>query len=200
MIDVYALYIQVAAWVPSCCEIAAIIALRFRTLPGSAELRSLLNLLGLEDTAAEHMLGMSVTAPFVLGWILAIAGTVARVSAYTELGRQFTYDIVLRENHKLVTTGPYSIVRHPSYTALIVTWAGVSICLFGEGSWLSETGMLSKTVWRVISFVWFANMLWYTCNMVRRAYLEDNIFRGRFKGQWEEWAKRVPYKLVPGVF
>ena len=200
MIDVHAPYIQLAVWFPSCCEVAAIIALRLRTLPGSAEIRSLLSLLGLGNTAAERMLGMPVTASFVLGWIIMIAGTTARAATYHELGRHFTYDLMLRKDHKLVTTGPYSIVRHPSYIASITAWTGISICLFGEGSWLSETGMLSKTVWGVVSFIWFANALWYACNFVRRTYLEDDIIREEFKGQWEEWEKQVPYKLVPGVF
>jgi protein-S-isoprenylcysteine O-methyltransferase Ste14 len=35
-----------------------------------------------------------------------------------ELGRQFSPQLQLRREHQLITSGPYSHVRHPLYTAL----------------------------------------------------------------------------------
>jgi protein-S-isoprenylcysteine O-methyltransferase Ste14 len=154
----------------------------------------------LDEKVGERMFAVSMNASFVLGWIFTVVGTAARLAAFRELGKLFTYDLALRNNHKLVTTGPYSIVRHPSYTAALVTWAGVSICLFGEGSWLSETGMLSTTLWKVASTIWFTDIVWVAFNFIRRTYLEDDFIREQFKDQWDEWARQVPYKLVPAIF
>lgn len=36
------------------------------------------------------------------------------------LGKYFSYNLELRENHKLVTDGPYHWVRHPIYTVIII--------------------------------------------------------------------------------
>ena len=52
---------------------------------------------------------------FVVGSMLTAAGGLLRLWCYQTLGRFFTWDLAVRKDHKLVTIGPYSIVRHPSY-------------------------------------------------------------------------------------
>jgi protein-S-isoprenylcysteine O-methyltransferase len=43
------------------------------------------------------------------------------------LGRFFTVDVAIREGHELIQSGPYSLVRHPSYTGLFAMFVGWSI-------------------------------------------------------------------------
>ncbi|SPO38694.1 uncharacterized protein PSFLO_04173 [Pseudozyma flocculosa] len=43
-----------------------------------------------------------------------------RLRCYRELGRFFTFAIGIRKEHKVIQTGPYRYVRHPSYTALSI--------------------------------------------------------------------------------
>ncbi|MHA1588151.1 MAG: isoprenylcysteine carboxylmethyltransferase family protein [Candidatus Thorarchaeota archaeon] len=43
------------------------------------------------------------------------------------LGKHFSPDLVMKDNHMIVTSGPYSRVRHPMYTVLITFSIGVSI-------------------------------------------------------------------------
>ncbi|HSB67011.1 MAG TPA: isoprenylcysteine carboxylmethyltransferase family protein [Anaerolineales bacterium] len=38
--------------------------------------------------------------------------------AELELGRQFSPQLQLRQEHQLITTGPYAYIRHPIYTAI----------------------------------------------------------------------------------
>jgi protein-S-isoprenylcysteine O-methyltransferase Ste14 len=52
------------------------------------------------------------------------------------LGRMFTYDLRITEHHRLITSGPYAFVRHPSYTGLMVTMLGMLACMGARGSWL----------------------------------------------------------------
>ena len=66
-----------------------------------------------------------LTPTTTLATILVVSGAVIRYwCRFREMGRHFTFHITLLENHKLVTTGPYSIVRHPSYAGTILMAVG----------------------------------------------------------------------------
>lgn len=53
---------------------------------------------------------------FFTGAAMIVTGIVFRAMAVRYLGKYFTATVQIREDHSLITTGPYSIVRHPSYT------------------------------------------------------------------------------------
>ena len=67
--------------------------------------------------------------PLWLGWCLVgVIGIACLFSfwARLHLGALWSAGITLREGHRVVRSGPYAIVRHPIYTALIgglVFWA-----------------------------------------------------------------------------
>lgn len=52
----------------------------------------------------------------VLGMVMIIIGISFRAWAVNSLGKYFTATVQIKANHRLVTIGPYRIVRHPSYT------------------------------------------------------------------------------------
>ena len=56
----------------------------------------------------------------VLTICIVLAGFAFTVWARITLGRNWSGDVVFKEDHELIETGPYSIVRHPIYTGLIV--------------------------------------------------------------------------------
>ena len=53
-----------------------------------------------------------------LGFAIGLLSIALTVWVELELGRQFSPQLQLRQEHQLVTSGPYSRVRHPLYTAL----------------------------------------------------------------------------------
>jgi protein-S-isoprenylcysteine O-methyltransferase Ste14 len=69
---------------------------------------------------------------FVLGIALMCAGIALRQWAVTLLGRFFTVDIRVHPDQTVVERGPYRRLRHPAYTGLIVTLAGIGLAL---GNW-----------------------------------------------------------------
>jgi protein-S-isoprenylcysteine O-methyltransferase len=71
---------------------------------------------------------------FALGCAVAIAGIVLRRWAISMLGRFFTRSVMIRENHQVITTGPYRWLRHPAYSGTLFIGLGFGIML---GSWLS---------------------------------------------------------------
>ncbi len=68
-------------------------------------------------------------AGFILGW-LSLGLT---MWTQFELGKQFSPQLQLRAQHQLVTSGPYTHVRHPLYTAL--NGFGLSLALV-SANWL----------------------------------------------------------------
>src|SRR3546814_13025802 len=54
------------------------------------------------------------------------------------LARHFTVDVTIHPDHELVRRGPYRLLRHPSYTGLLMTFLGFAL---GLGNWLSLAAM-----------------------------------------------------------
>jgi protein-S-isoprenylcysteine O-methyltransferase len=61
-------------------------------------------------------------------------GIVLRMWAVATLGRFFRTSVFLQADHKLVTSGPYRVLRHPSYTGALITVVGIALAI---GNWLS---------------------------------------------------------------
>jgi protein-S-isoprenylcysteine O-methyltransferase Ste14 len=79
-------------------------------------------------------------AVIVAGTALMWLGLAVRAWAVATLGRAFRTTVEVDTDQTVVTRGPYRRVRHPSYTGLLLTLAGIGLCL---DSWL---GLLICTV------------------------------------------------------
>jgi protein-S-isoprenylcysteine O-methyltransferase Ste14 len=94
--------------------------------------------LALAEVAARLAGGLALPGPRV--WPLAVGlvvfglGLVVRTWAVHELGRFFKYTVVVQSDHRVVDTGPYRRIRHPSYTGLLMAALGLGIAL---GNWLA---------------------------------------------------------------
>ena len=56
---------------------------------------------------------------------LAIGGFLLRVWCKRLLGRHFTYQITVYKDHQIIDEGPYSIIRHPGMSGMLMNWAGI---------------------------------------------------------------------------
>ena len=66
-----------------------------------------------------------------IGFILVVGGWMTRYYAMTYCGRNFSHQIMLEHDraHRLVTTGIYSVLRHPSYFGWFYWSIGTQILL-----------------------------------------------------------------------
>src|SRR5438046_1909978 len=60
-----------------------------------------------------------------LGLALMAGGIALRVFSILWLGRMFTRVVQILPDHRLVTTGPYRFMSHPSYSGLMLVFLGV---------------------------------------------------------------------------
>lgn len=56
-------------------------------------------------------------------------GIVLRWWAIVVLGRFFTVDVQIAKDHQLVETGPFRLLRHPSYTGALLAFVGFALSL-----------------------------------------------------------------------
>ncbi|OUR97794.1 hypothetical protein A9Q84_06230 [Halobacteriovorax marinus] len=61
--------------------------------------------------------------------VLAVFGLILRSWAYKELGDFFTWHINVESDQKVVKSGPYKVVCHPSYTGAFMTYFFTCIML-----------------------------------------------------------------------
>lgn len=144
---------------------------------------------------------LQLSTPFLVGWALVWVAVDLRERCYRELGPFFTINVQQQSGQKLVTSGPYSIVRHPSYTAVGILYVGVSLCQFCDGSlW---TTYLRGSAWSgPVVLVWV--MLYGVISTViflRRMPMEDAMLKEAWPQAWEEWVIRsTPYRMIPSVY
>lgn len=143
----------------------------------------------------------SVTHSTLLASGLMCVAAVVRWTCYRYLGRHFTFELALQKGQKLVTTGPYSVVRHPAYTGALMYIAGSVVLVLGDqgsmwaqcGLWETKLGRLFTTSITVLALV--AAVLF-----ISRTYTEDEVLRKEFQEEWSLWSKKTPYRLVPLLY
>ncbi len=84
---------------------------------------------------------------FMIGSILAIVGLIIRINSILTLKKQFTYTITKIENHELIETGLYKIIRHPGYLGQLIIFLGISTSL---SNWLSILSMIISVLFGYI--------------------------------------------------
>ena len=120
-----------------------------------------------------------------LGWQLAAAPAVVlalllQVWALVE-NRFFSSVVRLQSDrgHAVCSTGPYAFVRHPGYT-------GMALQALAEAALLQSTWANYLIVARLVA-------------LVARTALEDRFLKRALPG-YEAYARRVRWRLVPGVW
>src|SRR5207245_1805894 len=73
---------------------------------------------------------------FYPGIFLMLLGVVVRQWAIAVLGRFFSLTVRVAEDHRVVVKGPYRLVRHPSYTGVLITFIGLALGVQSSGALL----------------------------------------------------------------
>ena len=80
------------------------------------------------DAILPEVIPANEHGPFLLGGAVFVAAGVAlRIWAIRALGRFFTCQVMTHSDQRVIAEGPYRFVRHPAYTALLISCLGVGI-------------------------------------------------------------------------
>ena len=81
--------------------------------------------------ASSHLTAAAITHPAVFwaGCILFGLGLALRWYSIMYLGRFFTVNVAIHSGHEVIDTGPYRLIRHPSYAGALLAFLGLALCL-----------------------------------------------------------------------
>jgi protein-S-isoprenylcysteine O-methyltransferase Ste14 len=83
---------------------------------------------------------------FFAGQLLLVSGSLLRRHCFRELGAFFTGAVTIQADHRLIETGAYRWVRHPSYSAALLIVLGISLSL-GNGLGVGVSMVLAFLVY-----------------------------------------------------
>ena len=117
---------------------------------------------------------------YLVGFLLFLGGLVLRWYSIGYLGRYFTVDVSISAEHKLINSGPYRYIRHPTYTGALLAFLGLGFCF---GNWLS---ILFMTVPIIAAFLW-------------RIRIEERALTDALGEEYRAYTQRTK-RLIPFVY
>ena len=115
-----------------------------------------------------------------VGLFIIIVGMAIRFISIWSLGKYFTVDVTIRNNHKIKKDGFYKIIRHPSYSGSLLSFIGFGISL---NNWISLTTVV---VLIMISFLY-------------RIKIEEKILIDQLGKEYLDYKKNT-YRLLPWIY
>lgn len=117
---------------------------------------------------------------FGSGVVVALAGIAIRIWSVQTLGQYFQVKLTVVQDQPVIQSGPYRVIRHPSYAGAILTFAGLGLCY---GNWLS-LGLV---------------VVLPGANLVYRIVLEERMLVKALGDEYRSYSKRTA-RLIPGVW
>jgi protein-S-isoprenylcysteine O-methyltransferase Ste14 len=138
---------------------------------------------------------LALTLTSILGYIFMIVGGLGRIWCYRTLGKFFTFNLTIRNSHKLIKSGPYAYVRHPSYTFASILTLGMFLVhqrmvnFFPNNRWVQvQFGPLG-----FLACCTIVTLLFY-----RRIPREEEELSKTFGKEWSEYASKTK-RFIPKI-
>lgn len=115
-----------------------------------------------------------------LGELFILAGIIFRYMIIRSLGKYFTVDVTIRQDHKIKKEGFYKYLRHPSYSFSLLTSLGLGLYL---NNWLS---LIFAFIPPFLAFAY-------------RIKVEEQALVEQFGDEYIEYRKSTK-KLIPFIY
>ena len=115
-----------------------------------------------------------------IGIGLMIGGIIFRFVAIRQLGRFFTVDVTIRQDHELTQSGLYKYLRHPSYSGALLTFFGFGLSL---NNWVSL----------------FVVMLPVIFTFILRINHEEKVLTQQFGKAYTDYISRTK-RMIPFIY
>jgi protein-S-isoprenylcysteine O-methyltransferase Ste14 len=113
-------------------------------------------------------------------FIFLFVGLAIRWTAIISLGKSFTVNVAIHETQTVYQGGLYRLVRHPSYTGMMLAILAVAIA---QGNWLSFAVVLVPI----------------TAALLYRIHVEEAALNEAFGEQYAQYSLRTK-RLIPGIY
>jgi protein-S-isoprenylcysteine O-methyltransferase Ste14 len=113
------------------------------------------------------------TLSLIASMLLAPPSVALAWAATRHLGKQWRYEAALTEDHDLIQTGPYRLVRHPIYASMLGMLLAAGTCL---------------TWWPMF----LAGLAFFLTGTEIRIHAEERLLAQRFQTTYAAYRTRVP--------
>jgi protein-S-isoprenylcysteine O-methyltransferase Ste14 len=112
--------------------------------------------------------------------VVLVAALAIRWTAVFTLGRSFSANVAIRESQKMMRSGLYRMVRHPSYLGLLMVFVAIGI---HSRNWISFVVAVVPT----------------TAALIYRIQVQEQALQEAFGEEYAQYSQ-VTKRLVPGVY
>jgi protein-S-isoprenylcysteine O-methyltransferase Ste14 len=109
-----------------------------------------------------------------------LTGLIVRWTAILSLGKAFSVNVAIRDGQTLYRSGLYRIVRHPSYSGMLICFAAIAVV---EQNWISAALVL----------IFPSAALFY------RIHVEERALNEAFGARYAEYSNATK-RLIPGLY
>jgi protein-S-isoprenylcysteine O-methyltransferase Ste14 len=111
---------------------------------------------------------------------LMIAGLLIRWTAILSLGKAFSVNVAIRTTQTLCQSGPYRLVRHPSYSGMLICFLAIGLA---QRNWIGAAVVIVPT----------------TAAVLYRIHVEEAALIEGFGSQYQSY-RRTTKRLIPGIY
>jgi protein-S-isoprenylcysteine O-methyltransferase Ste14 len=111
---------------------------------------------------------------------LLIAGVAIRWTAILSLGKAFSSNVAIRHTQTVYRGGLYRLMRHPSYTGMLVVFLAVGV---QERNWISLLVIMLPT----------------TAALLYRIHVEEIALNDAFGAEYAAYSQQTK-RLIPGIY
>ena len=115
-----------------------------------------------------------------IGIALVVCGLVVRWSAIFSLKRQFTVDVAITKDHRIVREGVYRFIRHPAYAGSLLSFLGLGL-------------FFSNYLSMLVIFIPICSAFLY------RIHVEEKALISAFGDEYLDYCGSTK-RLLPGIF
>lgn len=114
----------------------------------------------------------------VLGIIICVAGMSLAILSRRHLGKNWNFAPAIKEDQELITTGPYSIIRHPMYTGMLAAMFGAAL---------------------VYGWLWLAAAVLFSITFTHKLKAEQKLMHTQFGEKYSAYMHRTK-ALIPFIW
>jgi protein-S-isoprenylcysteine O-methyltransferase Ste14 len=116
----------------------------------------------------------------IAGLVFILCGLIVRWIAIVSLKHQFTVDVSITKDHRIINTGIYRVVRHPAYAGSLLSFFGLGLCF-------------ANYLTILIMFPPICSAFLY------RIHVEERALRDNFGDEYANYCASTK-RLIPGVY